>query len=164
MPERKPPYVFGLIGFVFNKKDNKPIENAHIRVLPDVWVYDKPISAKFQPPVIAETKSGKDGAYKLLLKELGEFNAVVSATNFEPISKRFKITRHEMLKMDFHLVGVPSPRKYIGNKSTLELHVPDCSWVALMAERNKVIFNTTLEATDIGYNGCYHCLRDLDTG
>jgi len=164
MSERKPPLVYILSGFVLNKKDKKPIADALIIVLPDAWVLDKPITQWFPPPDFPRTTTGKDGAYKILLKVPGEFNASVSAKDFVPITKRFKITKPETLRMDFHLVEVPRPRKYIGNKESLELHESYCPWVALMAERNKVIFNTTSEATAINYNGCYHCLRRLDTG
>lgn len=53
---------------------------------------------------------------------------------------------------------------YIGNARTKELHVWNCAWVGLMAQRNKKYIWTIDEAVNSGYNGCYYCLRAYDTG
>ena len=55
-------------------------------------------------------------------------------------------------------------RAYIGNSRTKELHLKDCEWVDLMANHNKVSFSSIEEAIRQGYNGCYYCLNDYDTG
>ena len=53
---------------------------------------------------------------------------------------------------------------YIGNSRSKELHLKDCEWVDQMASHNKVHFSSIEEAVSQGYNGCYYCLNDYDTG
>jgi astacin len=53
---------------------------------------------------------------------------------------------------------------YIGNMRTKELHVWNCPWVDMMAGVNKVQFWTVENPLKEGYNGCYHCMRQWDTG
>lgn len=53
---------------------------------------------------------------------------------------------------------------YIGNKNTLELHEPDCTWVENMSEKNKTYYSSIQDALDDGYNGCAFCLEDYNTG
>ncbi len=52
----------------------------------------------------------------------------------------------------------------IGNRRSRELHRTWCPWVRQMSERNKVRFLTVEEGLDAGYNGCWYCLREHDTG
>ena len=47
---------------------------------------------------------------------------------------------------------------YILNTNTKKFHLPDCSWVRLMSEKNKSErFETKEELTKKGYSPCYHC-------
>lgn len=63
------------------------------------------------------------------------------------------------------LLGDPTVgTHFIGNIRTKELHISDCQWVDQMAISNKVYFHTIEEAITKGYNGCYYCLREYDTG
>lgn len=55
-------------------------------------------------------------------------------------------------------------RPFVGNSRTKELHFHDCQWVARMSGENKVHFHSIAEALSEGYNGCYYCLHDYDTG
>jgi len=55
-------------------------------------------------------------------------------------------------------------RPFVGNSRTKELHYRDCEWVARMSSDNKVYFRSIAEALSEGYNGCYYCLHDYDTG
>jgi astacin len=53
---------------------------------------------------------------------------------------------------------------YIGNARSHELHLPGCMWGRRIAAHNTRRFWTVEEARHSGYNGCYYCLRDWDTG
>lgn len=46
----------------------------------------------------------------------------------------------------------------------MELLKPDCPWIALMIDENKVDYDTSKEVKDQGYNGYYHCLKKHYTG
>ena len=47
---------------------------------------------------------------------------------------------------------------YILNTNTKKFHLPDCSWVGLMGEKNKSYrFETKEELIKKGYSPCYHC-------
>lgn len=50
----------------------------------------------------------------------------------------------------------------VGNKETDEVHKPDCAWVPLIDEKNKVYFATVQEAIDAGYSPHDHedCLAE----
>jgi hypothetical protein len=52
----------------------------------------------------------------------------------------------------------------IGNKRTRELHYADCQWVAKMFEHNKWPFGRIDDALNMGYNGCWYCMKRFDTG
>jgi subtilisin family serine protease len=52
----------------------------------------------------------------------------------------------------------------IGNRRSKEMHRAWCSWARRMADHNKVHFMTVEEGLDAGYNGCWYCLRQYDTG
>ena len=48
--------------------------------------------------------------------------------------------------------------KYIGNKNSIKFHVPDCRFVSLMSESNKVFLNCTHdEAIADGFSPCEKC-------
>lgn len=51
----------------------------------------------------------------------------------------------------------------IGNRSSMELHRPDCPHRLKMSPRNTVPFPVIQEAIAQGYNGCYYCMRSHDT-
>ncbi len=53
---------------------------------------------------------------------------------------------------------------YIGNRNSKELHKPDCIWTQKMSDSNKIAFSDVDTAIKEGYNGCYYCLKDFDTG
>lgn len=61
-------------------------------------------------------------------------------------------------------VFVPQTGSFIGNKRSMELHRQSCYWVGQMIEHHKVPFTTIEAALTQGYNGCYYCLRQYDTG
>jgi DNA-entry nuclease len=51
-------------------------------------------------------------------------------------------------------------RDYILNKNTKKIHLPDCSSVDEMAEKNKVPYNGTIEEIEQqGYSPCKRCLE-----
>lgn len=63
------------------------------------------------------------------------------------------------------LLGDPTLSVYfVGNQNTGELHIADCQWVGKMRWSNKRYFRTVQDAIDMGYNGCYYCLREYNTG
>lgn len=53
--------------------------------------------------------------------------------------------------------------KYIGNKKTKELHVDGCSFLKRMLKKNKINFDFAEKAISFGYDGCYYCMKDLNT-
>ena len=53
---------------------------------------------------------------------------------------------------------------YIGNKRSGELHLPGCGWARRMSPWNRRYYWTIEDAKYSGYNGCYYCLSDWDTG
>jgi hypothetical protein len=61
---------------------------------------------------------------------------------------------------DFFSMGA----SFVGNRRSLELHTPSCSWLAAMSERNRIGFSAISQALAQGYNGCWYCLRQFDTG
>ncbi|MCE5194720.1 MAG: hypothetical protein LLF28_04575 [Nitrospiraceae bacterium] len=52
----------------------------------------------------------------------------------------------------------------VGNKRTCELHYANCYWVTQMFDHNKKGFGRREDAISMGYNGCWYCMRDYDTG
>ncbi|MFA5387889.1 MAG: hypothetical protein WC322_05930 [Candidatus Paceibacterota bacterium] len=52
---------------------------------------------------------------------------------------------------------------YIGNLATKEIHIPQCSWADNIDRENQTEFFTVSEAISQGYNGCAHCLLEIDT-
>lgn len=52
---------------------------------------------------------------------------------------------------------------YIGNITTKEIHIPQCSWADNISKDNQKEFFTINEAISQGYNGCAHCLSEIDT-
>ena len=52
---------------------------------------------------------------------------------------------------------------YIGNLAKKELHIPQCSWADNIDKDNQKEFFTVSEALSQGYNGCAHCLSEIDT-
>jgi hypothetical protein len=50
------------------------------------------------------------------------------------------------------------------NKRSKEIHKPDCEWAGKIDADNKAEFQTIGEAVSNGYNGCYYCLREINTG
>jgi hypothetical protein len=54
------------------------------------------------------------------------------------------------------------PAPYIANRnpSCKEVHLADCEWVKLMAERHKVAYYWLEEAHRDGFDNCHHCLGD----
>ena len=55
----------------------------------------------------------------------------------------------------------PAPTLY-GNQNTKELHTVDCRFFAQLVNRRP--FNSVQEALNAGYNGCYWCLPEHNTG
>jgi hypothetical protein len=53
---------------------------------------------------------------------------------------------------------------YIGNRRSKELHLPGCVWARRMSPWNREYYWTIENAKHSGYNGCYYCLSDWDTG
>ena len=55
--------------------------------------------------------------------------------------------------------------RFVGNKKTKELHRSTCQWVErYMANWNMRYFDTIEEGLNIGYDGCYYCLKEHDHG
>lgn len=56
-------------------------------------------------------------------------------------------------------------RTFIGNENTRELHVfTDKQWLSAMSDNHKVPFERISRALEGGYNGCWYCLREFNTG
>ena len=60
-----------------------------------------------------------------------------------------------------------SPRWYVANLNSKEIHKLDCHWVSLMAVGNKSYCENLQEVAELiedsGYNGCHYCLPRYDT-
>ncbi len=53
---------------------------------------------------------------------------------------------------------------YIGNRSTKEIHLPNCKWAKRMNQvRNMVVFDKIERGIKRGYNGCKYCLPKYNT-
>jgi hypothetical protein len=52
---------------------------------------------------------------------------------------------------------------FMGNRRTLEVHVPDCEWAAKTSGHNKVAYESIERALKHGYNGCAYCLPEYNT-
>ena len=50
-----------------------------------------------------------------------------------------------------------SSAQYIGNKNSHIFHLPECSGVKSMSEKNKVSFSTREEAVNADYKPCSTC-------
>jgi len=58
------------------------------------------------------------------------------------------------------MVGTPA---FIANRSSGELHLPNCDWVKKMSRGNKTPYDNLDLAIRRGYNGCRFCLPDYHT-
>lgn len=52
---------------------------------------------------------------------------------------------------------------FMGNRRTLEVHVPACEWALKTSGRNKVAYESVERALKHGYNGCRYCLSEYST-
>jgi hypothetical protein len=59
------------------------------------------------------------------------------------------------------MVGTPA---YLANRSTGEIHFPNCEWAKKISHRNVVPYDDLNLALSRGYNGCYYCLTEYNTG
>lgn len=50
-----------------------------------------------------------------------------------------------------------TPKFYIGNKQSKIFHNPECSYAKRMSDENKVIFNSSEEASNAGFRPCKRC-------
>jgi len=66
--------------------------------------------------------------------------------------------------MNIGTSGANTYAPYIANMNSGEVHVRDCDWAHRIAQRNRVYYCTLEDAIADGYNGCYYCLREYDTG
>ena len=94
--------------------------------------------------------------------EPGFYTLTASCSGYQDKTVTVLVTEGNITYVDFDLQAIV--QYYVGNVDTKELHTPNCQWVAQMSESNKVYFSTIGEATSQGYNGCYYCLRQYDTG
>jgi hypothetical protein len=65
------------------------------------------------------------------------------------------------------IAGIQSiygPPAFVANQNSGELHKPGCLWVQKMKQSNKVPYSDLNQALQDGYNGCYYCMRSVDTG
>jgi murein tripeptide amidase MpaA len=53
---------------------------------------------------------------------------------------------------------------YVANRNSGEVHIANCEWVKKMSSRNKIAYRELELALKHGYNGCYYCLPEFDTG
>lgn len=60
--------------------------------------------------------------------------------------------------------AIASKSYYIGHKKNKELHVPTCGYAQVMASSHKAFFLNVDDALQVGYNGCYFCMRPYDNG
>jgi len=147
-----------------NSSYQKPILDAVIQIIPGYWSQKKPLDSISDLPVIFETKSSNDGQYKIPFYSPGVFKVLVSKKGYISVIKEIEIKELGIINLNFSLEKIDEPPIYIGNVSTLELHKQDCPWEALMVERNRIRFTSYDDALKENYNGCYHCLREIDTG
>lgn len=55
-------------------------------------------------------------------------------------------------------VQVTETYKYVGNKNSMKFHLPDCRFVSLMNENNKVFFECSREqVVSEGFSPCEKC-------
>lgn len=69
-----------------------------------------------------------------------------------------------LVTMNIGTSGANTYAPYIANINSGEVHVRDCDWAHRIAQRNRVYYCTLEDAIADGYNGCYYCLREYDTG
>lgn len=81
-----------------------------------------------------------------------------SSQMFELTVKALAMSALLLLKVN----GEMAWKAYIGNRSTRELHAPDCSWLAQIKEENRVEPLTIPYALSMGFNGCHYCMPSLD--
>jgi hypothetical protein len=81
---------------------------------------------------------------------------------FDVISNENKLTTNE--KNGAAFPGSNWWRSFIANSKTKEVHVFDCEWALKISKHHQVPYNSLEQAIKEGYNGCYYCLPEYDTG
>ena len=93
---------------------------------------------------------------------------VEEAPSFSTVNKSVEIRETGLIIQGLVYIGdeeIPIENyPLVGNKHTKELHYANCYWVAQMYDNNKKGFGRAEDAFALGYNGCWYCMRDKDTG
>lgn len=71
----------------------------------------------------------------------------VGTANSQKISKSTSLNNNQVSGSSY----------YIGNRNSMKFHLPSCSSVDKMSERNKVRLNSRQEAIKLRYNPCLNC-------
>ena len=153
---------FELKGSVTSESTKKPIVNAEIIVTSEDIGF-RTTSKEILDKIIVQTQSNRKGLFEFSFPEKGKYVIHISAPDYQPEKRTIEFKESGTIKIDIILEDIPE-EKYIGNRRTKEVHIPECPWVALMRFWNKRNFATKNDALTSGYNGCFHCLRDIDTG
>lgn len=106
--------------------------------------------------------TSSNGYFTFSNLEPGFYTLTASCSGYQDRTVTVLVTEGNITYVDFGLQAIV--QYYVGNVDTKELHTPDCQWVSQMSESNKVYFSKIEEAMDQGYNGCYYCLKQYDTG
>jgi methylphosphotriester-DNA--protein-cysteine methyltransferase len=60
--------------------------------------------------------------------------------------------------------GIETYSAFIANRDSGEVHLRSCEWGRKIKRDNREYFCRLEDALAAGYNGCYYCLREYDTG
>lgn len=120
--------------------------------------------------VILEATPGRVAAVRGMQLKASDHSHAALTVFFPPavpdggyqIAALEKIGGKEMGRVTQRLVIGRYP--YVGNSSSLELHLSNCEWVQRMSARHRIAFRDTSTAVRRGYNGCRFCLPQLDNG
>lgn len=78
------------------------------------------------------------------------------------ISLQQKVGGKEMGRVTKRLIVGDYP--YVVNVNSDEVHIANCAWVQKMLPEHRVAYQDLKLALKHGYNGCYYCLPEYNTG
>lgn len=69
-----------------------------------------------------------------------------------------------LITADIDISSLDTYAPYIANTSSLEVHKRDCEYGKKIKVNRRAYYCNVEKAIKDGYNGCYYCLREFDTG